>query len=1171
MSSNPWAGQKIQSPTLNKDPVALKRRLMLYKQINPLGSRKRNHMWESGKEGPLNSYAREVIRDNGEKAKAAQCRGKSSRVIQARKWDSRNVNMIDTVSGPQRSHMPKEYHPMKKRVVSSAPSSDRRHSIAQRNARKKQSEGIQGQFETKGKLISETETRTTEKLLKERTTGDTSDDLRPMTSKGKMKVSFDLSPADSDVPRQERGRLPYSCLRRSISAPSSEQKRQLPNIDSNTNGRHTVVDHFPSQRSSELRNFRNDGEEMAGEENIIRSSHPKRPPINRAKLFYGKMKGGGNLRGSTSGAYSPTFLHERSKAYSPTHSSSNDVDVSFCVSKRPTSSTMQEQSLGVDKMGISRWLSMLRISETSFVEQVLTYNGVTMGTLPYLNEVRLKDMGITNQVTLAKFQYGLNLLRKGRLPTGVPLKLHGFSSEEGAEVVYNEEIPKEARAKIVKTGSNYDLDMTMNECCTTKEQEPIECTDSKDSGLGTGGKNSLAPPTRSLFEENSGDQSPYEQSLIQEQNRLEERKKEFVRIASLRKYEQEQLVKRKLEKADRKLKQKQREAEAQEASTKKRETSATRAKQRRETVNKEPAQYTHSKSAGTSNKQEVKKEGAWLSPVVFETGSGTIALNANFEDKIKESKEDVNDICSASNQDNKVLDVILELKEQVLKLENEKKEHQSSTLTLIKQLQEHMTDIKKDTSNKIDSIMHEEGDISTSVWGDTLNSRGSTGESSSDDENFDFEIDVEDVKFSKQSVIGEGAFGKVFQGNYQGTDVAVKEWKGPISKTEKKYFIAEMKTLYQLRHPNIILFLGACTNRESPLMVLELMSSGSLYNYLHHLNGLVDHIMYFKIAKDIALGMNFLHKLRPPVIHYDLKSLNILIDNYGNAKISDLGIARLKSETAMKRKKVRQIGTPAWMAPELLEVDESNPATTKVDVYSYGVILWEILTRKQPYKSLTAAAIVSKVKQGHRPSIPPDCPAELNSLIKACWEQAPEKRPTFENILSMLGSLVFPSEWRVLFNEAGVKDEEIGNVQSAQFLIDVVHNSLNSATKSMDKWGKGEIVGSSDDSMQENLQNNNTKDFLSKGLAGLSLEKQPEGTAKPAAKNLLAEIQGYDISKLKKRAPIQPSKLTCLEDITSKDRSDIVSVLKQALASRRSVLKQTCESENNSELWSATG
>jgi len=150
--------------------------------------------------------------------------------------------------------------------------------------------------------------------------------------------------------------------------------------------------------------------------------------------------------------------------------------------------------------------------------------------------------------------------------------------------------------------------------------------------------------------------------------------------------------------------------------------------------------------------------------------------------------------------------------------------------------------------------------------------------------------------------------------------------------------------------------------------------------------------MRLKWAKDIALGMNYLHKEN--IIHRDLKSNNLLVDSNGNVKITDFGFARVKNTT----KTMTKCGTVNWIAPEIAL---GRNYTEKSDVYSYAITLYEILTRRVPFQNLPTNDILERVMEGKRPDID-KTPIKYVKLVQECWKQNFDHRPSFEEVLNEL-------------------------------------------------------------------------------------------------------------------------------------------------------------------------
>jgi len=203
-------------------------------------------------------------------------------------------------------------------------------------------------------------------------------------------------------------------------------------------------------------------------------------------------------------------------------------------------------------------------------------------------------------------------------------------------------------------------------------------------------------------------------------------------------------------------------------------------------------------------------------------------------------------------------------------------------------------------------------------------------------------------------------------------------------------FIQEMEIMSKLRHPNITTVMGAVLEPGvSPMMIMEYMEFGSLQEVLPNPTIILPADLILHILKDIAQGVRFLHSSQPPVVHGDLKSANILIDSKFRAKLSDFGFSNRKPDKAT--------GTPLWMAPELLTHQSIN--TPRSDMYSVGIIMYEIFARKEPYFDVTESnqellkGIVDR-KKNLRPRIPSYCPIKVKKLIKFLWHGDPGLRPT---------------------------------------------------------------------------------------------------------------------------------------------------------------------------------
>ncbi|XP_050372534.1 uncharacterized protein LOC126790365 isoform X2 [Argentina anserina] len=174
--------------------------------------------------------------------------------------------------------------------------------------------------------------------------------------------------------------------------------------------------------------------------------------------------------------------------------------------------------------------------------------------------------------------------------------------------------------------------------------------------------------------------------------------------------------------------------------------------------------------------------------------------------------------------------------------------------------------------------------------------------------------------------------------------------------------------------------------------------SGSLYQILQRNSSKLDWRRRVNMAMDIAWGMNYLHHFNPPIIHRDLKSSNLLVDKNWTVKVGDFGLSRLKHKTFLTNKSGR--GTPQWMSPEFLR---NEPSDEKSDIYSYGVILWELATLKIPWDNLNPMQVIGAVGfMNQRLEIPKDVDPKWASIIESCWHSDPACRPTFLELLEKL-------------------------------------------------------------------------------------------------------------------------------------------------------------------------
>ncbi|KAL2610064.1 hypothetical protein R1flu_028637 [Riccia fluitans] len=262
-----------------------------------------------------------------------------------------------------------------------------------------------------------------------------------------------------------------------------------------------------------------------------------------------------------------------------------------------------------------------------------------------------------------------------------------------------------------------------------------------------------------------------------------------------------------------------------------------------------------------------------------------------------------------------------------------------------------------------------------------------------------WEIHWEDIKLKEK--IGGGSFGIVHRADWHGSDVAVKILiEQDVHEDRLKEFMREVAIMKRLRHPNIVLFMGAVLKRPTLSIVTDYLPRGSLFRLLHKSGAReqLDERRRLQMAYDVALGMNYLHRSNPPIVHRDLKSPNLLVDKTWTVKVADFGLSRFKGNTFLSSRS--GAGTPEWMAPEVLRDEQSNE---KSDVYSYGVVLWELITMQQPWSGMSPAQVVGAVGfQNRRLQIPKEVNPQISALIESCWANESWLRPSFASIMQSL-------------------------------------------------------------------------------------------------------------------------------------------------------------------------
>ncbi|XP_043691342.1 serine/threonine/tyrosine-protein kinase HT1 [Telopea speciosissima] len=246
-----------------------------------------------------------------------------------------------------------------------------------------------------------------------------------------------------------------------------------------------------------------------------------------------------------------------------------------------------------------------------------------------------------------------------------------------------------------------------------------------------------------------------------------------------------------------------------------------------------------------------------------------------------------------------------------------------------------------------------------------------------------------------------GAHSRIYRGIYKQRAVAVKMVRIPNQDEEtqdllEKQFKSEVALLSRLSHPNVVQFIAACKKPPVFCIITEYMSQGTLRMYLNKKEPYsLSTETILRLALDISRGMEYLHS--QGVIHRDLKSNNLLLNDEMRVKVADFGTSCLETQCQAAK---GNMGTYRWMAPEMIK---EKPYTRKVDVYSFGIVLWELTTALLPFQGMTPVQAAFAVSEkNERPPLQANCQPALANLIKRCWSSNPSRRPDFSNIVLAL-------------------------------------------------------------------------------------------------------------------------------------------------------------------------
>lgn len=255
-------------------------------------------------------------------------------------------------------------------------------------------------------------------------------------------------------------------------------------------------------------------------------------------------------------------------------------------------------------------------------------------------------------------------------------------------------------------------------------------------------------------------------------------------------------------------------------------------------------------------------------------------------------------------------------------------------------------------------------------------------------------------RFKVLNLLGKGGYGNVYKGEWDGLEVAIKQLHiASLPFDLLQEFRNEAKIMHKCQHPNIVRFFAISVEEGKDSIIMEYLPKGSLFQNLCDSRIELDWNLRWNISFDIAKGLSYLHLQN--IIHRDLKSMNVLLESNWKAKITDFGMAKIKVATETITKEGTKVGSIRWRAPEMFR--RGAKYTTSSDIYSFGVLLWEIAARKIPYaEEASDTVVMAFIKDNEKEEIPVDCPYSFAEIIKECWRNSPNERPDATSVVAKI-------------------------------------------------------------------------------------------------------------------------------------------------------------------------